>query len=347
MTDRLQAVCSQPVFLCRSGYPILKAGEFMGETGLAQALQPSGLQSLSATVSGLSATLVGRFLLSIPVILLLLGILLLARWLRRRKAEAAPIALPDKRGLLRAIRKDQFELYLQFVYDVRVGRLVGVEALSRWNHPQMGVLPPSQFIDDMREEGLIDILDFQMLEKSCRLLEQWKKDGSVELNLSCNFTRDSLSDEDFARRFRKVVRKYDFIPENLIIEITEDALFASREYAYQNILACKECGVRVALDDMGAGYTSVSDLGDFPVDIIKIDRRLIKQTSQERGKALLRGIVDMAHRLKIEALCEGVETEQERQTVIECGSDYIQGYYYSHVYPVEAALEKYRSSTAV
>lgn len=247
-----------------------------------------------------------------------------------------------QRKLADAIKRQEFKMYLQFIVDAETGTIRGAEALSRWQNPQEGLLTPAHYIEPMKSAGIIDRLDFYILEQSCRQLEAWSTTEKSGLWLSCNFTRITVSHADFLQRFEEIVGRYHFAHQNLIIELTEDSLADNQAVAYQNILACKNAGFQVALDDLGSGYSSFSDLCDYPVDIIKIDRHIIAKSTTERGNALLRGITELAHNLGIRVLCEGVENETENANAKASGCDYIQGFFYSRTLPAEAAENFYR-----
>lgn len=243
--------------------------------------------------------------------------------------------------LLSAIKNSRFEMYLQFIYRAEGGKLIGAEVLSRWNHPKEGLLLPAQYMEDMRRTDVIHELDFYMLDRTCRQLERWKKERGGGLSLSCNFARNTFSRSDFLERFERVVKRYDFLHSDLLLEITEDSLINNKAAAYRNIVKCREMGLRVALDDIGSGYSSFNDLCDYPIDLLKIDRHIVVKAASKQGSGLLEGLVDLARRLKVEILCEGVETPEENEMVIRSGCDYIQGFYYSRVFPLERAIEYY------
>lgn len=241
-----------------------------------------------------------------------------------------------------AIEKEEFHLYLQFISDTRSRAFCGAEVLSRWHNLEDGVLSPANYIEDMKIAGMIDRLDFYVFEKTCQVLSDWKGGEFEKLRLSCNFTRTTLSKPDFSEQFEEIISKYDFDRENLLVELTEDSLVDDSAIAYKSILAIKKLGCKIALDDFGSGYTSFSDLCDYPIDIIKIDRGIVLKAASHRGYAVLTGIIRMAHDLGIEVLCEGVETEAENQKVLEAESDYIQGFFYSRVLPLENAVDFYK-----
>lgn len=252
-------------------------------------------------------------------------------------------ALKDRmqRKLSDAVKNGEFQMYIQFVVNAKDGEIKGGEALSRWQNPEEGLLTPAYYIESMKSLGIIDRLDFYILEESCRLLEKWSKTDMRELSISCNFTRVTVSSSDFEKRFSEITNRYSFERSRLIIELTEDSLADNNARVFQNALYCQKQGFRVALDDLGSGYSSLSDLCDYPIDIVKIDRHIVAKSITERGSALLRGITKLAHDLGIQVLCEGVETDNENINTINSGCDYIQGYYYSKVYPKSEAEKFY------
>ena len=228
-----------------------------------------------------------------------------------------------QRKLSDALSKHEFKLYVQYSVNAKTGKICGAEALSRWQNPEEGLISPAHYIDSMKTLGIIDRFDFYILEESCRVLEKWSKTDKNGLYLSCNFTRITVSSVDFAERFSEIVNRYSFNRSNLIIELTEDSLADNNERAFQNMHYCQEQGFRIALDDLGSGYTSFSDLCDYPINIVKIDRGITQKSVTERGYALICGITKLAHDLGIEVLCEGVEKDSENENAIKSGCDYI------------------------
>ena len=248
-----------------------------------------------------------------------------------------------QKKISKALENEEFQIYLQFVFDTKKKNLCGAEVLSRWHSLEEGVLSPENYIEDMKLAGMIDKLDFYIFEKTCKMLADWKNTDFKKLYLSCNFTRTTLSQPTFLEEFEEALSKYDFDRKNLLIELTEDALVSDSSVAYKNILGIKKIGCGIALDDFGTGYTSFSDLCDYPIDVIKIDRHIVAKSVSHRGNAVLIGIIRMAHDLGISVLCEGIENEVENQKVTDAECDYIQGFLYSRVLPIENALEFYKN----
>lgn len=236
--------------------------------------------------------------------------------------------------IINGLNSDEFKLYIQFVVDSKTKKIVSGEGLSRWVSGDRGIINPGEYIPVMEESGLITDLDYYMFEKICSQLENWGKEGLGHLSLSCNITRITISEKDFVEKIKSISKKYAFDRSRLIIEITEDAIEKDRENAMENIVKSKELGFRVALDDLGNGYTSLLNLCEYPVDVVKIDREILLKTDTKRGIDLFCGIIALAHNLGLKAVCEGVETEEQNKLVIDSGCDYIQGWYYSKAMPL-------------
>ncbi len=242
-------------------------------------------------------------------------------------------------SILHGLEKTEFKMYLQFIVDNKTKKIVSAEALSRWDSMEKGLIGPSEYIGDMESAGIISKHDFYMFELACRQLEEWSNTEYSNISVSCNFTRITLSEENFIDKLKMISNRYNFDKSKLSIEITEDAIEKDRETATKNVRKCKELGFRIYLDDLGSGYTSLVNLCDYPIDVVKIDRDILLKTDTQRGKDLFSGIIALAHNLNIKVICEGVETEQHNTLVSRSDCDYIQGWYYSKPLPVEECEE--------
>ncbi|MBQ5777448.1 MAG: EAL domain-containing protein [Oscillospiraceae bacterium] len=238
-------------------------------------------------------------------------------------------------SFLRAFDEREFVLFVQFIVDAKTEKVVRAEALSRWNRGEKGIVAPGKYIWLMEENGLIGRHDLYMFELVCKQLQEWKETSLSDVPLSCNFTRVTLSEKGVVEKIKAICEKYDFDRSKVCIEITEEAIEKNVENALSNIEECKKLGFRIALDDLGNGYTSLSNLCDYPIDIVKIDRDILLKADTERGRALLEGIVELAHKLKLKVVCEGIETEEQKEVVVNAGCDYIQGFYYFRPMPKE------------
>ncbi len=225
-------------------------------------------------------------------------------------------------------KNNEFKMYLQFIVDTKK-KIVSAETLSRWENSAGDIIFPGEYIGTMEKSGLISKFDYYMFEKVCSKLAAWKNTEFGDLTISCNFTRITISEKGFANKIKSIADKYDFDRRKLLIEITEDSIEKNLVTAMYNIIKVKELGFRIALDDIGSGYTSLVSLCEYPIDVVKIDREILLLTGTEKGKKLLLGIVALAHYLNLKVVCEGVETEEQNQLVTDSGCDYIQGWYYS------------------
>ena len=239
-------------------------------------------------------------------------------------------------------KNEEFKMYLQFIVDNKTKKIVSAEALSRWESASGDIIPPVKYIGVMEKYGLISRLDYYMLEMACRKLNEWKDTEFDHLAISCNFTRITISEKDFVDKINDISSKYDFDKSKLQIEITEDSVEKNLNRAMDNIHKAKELGFRIALDDIGSGYTSFISLCEYPIDVVKLDRDVLLKTEEEIGKKLFHGIVSLARYLNLRVVCEGVETEGQNTLVSESECDYIQGWYYSKALSVEKAEEFFR-----
>ena len=236
------------------------------------------------------------------------------------------------------LKNKEFKMHLQFIIDNKTKRIVSGEALSRWETSEGEVVMPGKYIGLMEKSGLIIKFDYYMFESVCDKLSKWAKTDFKEITISCNFTRITISEKDFVAKIKDIAERYEFDRSKLIMEITEDAIEKNLDVARDNIIKAKELGFRIALDDIGSGYTSLISLGEYPIDIVKIDREVLLLSEKESEKKLFLGIISLIHNLNLKVVCEGVETEEQNTLVSESDCDYIQGWYYSKALP-EASAE--------
>ena len=238
-------------------------------------------------------------------------------------------------SILKGFENNEFKMYLQFIVDNKNKKIVSAEALSRWDNGEKGLIGPGKYIENMESSGLISRHDFYIFELACRHLEKWQGTEFENIALSCNFTRITLSEENFIEKLLMISNSYSFDKTKIAIEITEDAIEKDRETATKNVVRAKEFGFRIYLDDLGSGYTSLANLCDYPIDVVKIDRDILLKTELDNGKKLFAGIIALAHNMDIKVICEGVETQQQNALVSASECDYVQGWYYSKALPLE------------
>ena len=232
-----------------------------------------------------------------------------------------------------AFAQKEFQLYIQLYVDAANFAVVGGEALSRWKHPQKGVLLPSMFIPLMEREKMISRFDYYCLKEVCFFLKGLLKEGVDTFFVSCNFSRDTFAAADFVQKVQEIMNGFTFPRELLILEITESVSVRNAAQIRQNIIALKKYGVRVALDDFGEGFTSFYDLQKYPIDGIKLDKGLVDHVTTPIGTAILKAMIQVGHELNMTILAEGVETDEQVRAQQEIHCDVIQGFRFSHPMP--------------
>lgn len=242
--------------------------------------------------------------------------------------------------LRRAIEGGELLLYYQPQIDIETGKIIGMEALIRWQHPQQGLVPPSEFIPLAEETGLINPLSDWVLKTACMQNRDWRREGLPRIPVSVNLTSQQFQQKDFVRTLGEVLEESDSAPQDLILEITESTLMKNTDIAYTTIQELNRMGLRLTIDDFGTGYSSLSYLKRFPIYAIKIDRAFTEEISDDpEDAAIARAIISMAKNLKMEVIAEGVETERQLAYLHEHGCAKIQGYLFSRPLPVDEAIK--------
>ena len=234
----------------------------------------------------------------------------------------------------KAVSDGEFRVYLQFIHENRSGKICGAETLSRWQNREYGILRPNEYIDILKASGQIIAHDFKMFSFACRQLEAWDTAPYDRMFLTCNFTRDSLSQNDFFDRIAEIASEHPFQRSRLVLEITEDSIAENARTVSENIRKCREAGFKVAIDDMGAGFSSIADLYDNDIDLVKIDGEFISSCTSERQQLLLSNMIRLVHQSGARVLCEGVETLKQAEFLSRIDCDMMQGFYFSKVLPL-------------
>jgi diguanylate cyclase (GGDEF)-like protein/PAS domain S-box-containing protein len=238
-----------------------------------------------------------------------------------------------------AIDQGQFMLYYQPTIDLRTGRLTGVEALARWQHPSRGVVSPMDFIPLAEETGLIVPLGQWAIQEACRQVRIWQKDVPVDepLALNVNLSARQLRHPNIVRDIADALDDSGLLPSRLILEITESVLMIDTAATLNRLFQLKSLGVRLAVDDFGTGYSSFSYLRRFPVDILKIDKSFVDGVATEpTASALVDAMIRIGKTLRLETVAEGVERldQADRLRTLQC--DIGQGYLFSRPLPSDA-----------
>jgi diguanylate cyclase (GGDEF)-like protein/PAS domain S-box-containing protein len=247
-------------------------------------------------------------------------------------------------GLRESIQNNMFVLHYQPQLD-NESRIIGVEALLRWSHPEYKNVPPSEFIPTAEETGLILPLGRWVLETACSQLVEWAKEAhTARLTLSVNVSAHQFRRPDFVREVLDVVRESGANPERLKLELTETVLINDIEDAVTKITVLKNYGITFALDDFGTGYSSLSYLRHLPLEQLKIDRSFIGRIpGNVNDAAIVQAIIGMGHTLGLTIIAEGVETEQQLRFLAEHGCNAYQGFLFSKAVTAEE-FGKYLSS---
>ncbi len=251
----------------------------------------------------------------------------------RRLTEEATRRMQLESDLRRAVGGDQFRLVYQPKVTTADGRIAGVEALIRWEHPERGLVPPGEFIDTAERIGLINDIGDWVLETACRQLRQWQRLG-LNLQMAINISSSHFGSPDFVEKVIEARRRHELPEGSLEIEITESVSRDPRLHI-RNCEVLHQHGIHVAIDDFGTGYSSLSVLQQLHIDTIKIDRSFVQDLpEQESARLMIQTIVAMARGLNFEVVAEGVETEEQARFLCDCQVDWLQGYLFSR--PVEA-----------
>ena len=246
-----------------------------------------------------------------------------------------------------ALENGEFVLYWQPQCSTRTGRIVGLEALVRWNHPERGIVMPGAFIPVLERTGFIANLDRYVWEEACRRISSWIEQGGTPLPVSVNISRADLYAIDVVDTIEGLVGRYGIERRLLELEITESA-YAEDERMAQAVNELKELGFTILMDDFGSGYSSLNMLKDIIVDIIKIDMNFLnRQRNIQRGEGILETIVSMARLMDLRIIAEGAETAEQVEFLKSIGCDYAQGYYFYRPMSTESLEELIRNQEIV
>ncbi|HUW50366.1 MAG TPA: EAL domain-containing protein [Sulfuricella sp.] len=257
---------------------------------------------------------------------------------------AALERLTLENDLRSALEEDEFELYYQPQIEVSSGRVTGVEALLRWNHPEHGLIPPAKFIPVAEGTGLIVPLGEWVLRTACRQAVSWQQAGLPPICMAINISARQFKQENLFETIQKALAESHLEPCWLELEITETAAMSSPDTTVKLLNLLKEMGVKIAIDDFGTGYSSLAYLKLFAIDKLKIDQSFIRDIEHDVSDATLTSAtIVFAKKLGLTVIAEGVETVGQFRFVAENGCDEVQGYYFSRPLPVAEITAYLRS----
>jgi EAL domain-containing protein (putative c-di-GMP-specific phosphodiesterase class I) len=233
----------------------------------------------------------------------------------------------------RAANLDHFELFYQPIIQLDSSEVVGMEALIRWNHPELGYLQPNEFLPFCENTSLIFLIHDWVMKTAIKRLSDWPDfDGFVSLNLSTRL----LIDGQWIDTFVKLLEAYNVSAERLVFEVTESSLIEDQDESIKTLNALCDLGAKIAIDDFGTGYSSFEYVYMLPVHYLKIDRSfIVTDISSPKSQAIIKAIIQFTQALEIKSIAEGVETQEELDWLKTHGCDYVQGYLLSRPLPIE------------
>ncbi|QKO20850.1 EAL domain-containing protein [Rhodoferax sp. BAB1] len=241
-----------------------------------------------------------------------------------------------RNGLRRALERQEFVLYYQPQYELANGTLIGVEALIRWQHPELGLVAPGRFIGVAEESGLIVPMGDWVLRQACQQAVSWQRAGLPTLSMSVNLSAIQFKRGNVEQSVERALTESGLAPALLELELTESILIQNIESVLTSVRRLKQLGVKLAIDDFGTGYSSLSYLKRLDIDKLKIDQSFVRDLANDPDDAaIVRAIIQMARSLNLQTIAEGVETEEMRSQLQAFGCDAAQGYLYSRPVPAQ------------
>jgi len=240
-------------------------------------------------------------------------------------------------ALHHALENDEFELYYQPQLEAGSGRIIAAEALLRWNHPDLGLTSPADFIPLAEETGLIISISEWVTKEACRQLATWQQQGFSELNISINIATRQFYHPDFCDTMVHCLQEAAVDPDQLTLELTESMLMDEALQTIRILNTLHGMGFSITLDDFGTGFSSLTHLRSFPLDELKIDRAFVRYIDhpQRKDAAIVSSVINLAHSLGLRVVAEGVETKEQMHFLQRHGCDVLQGFYFSPPVPVD------------
>jgi EAL domain-containing protein (putative c-di-GMP-specific phosphodiesterase class I) len=240
---------------------------------------------------------------------------------------AAVSTLRIEAELRRALERDELEPYFQPVVELKSGRVVGCEALVRWNHPERGVLGPYDFLPVAEETGLIVRVGEAVLRGACARLREWNDAGLPRITVAVNVSVNQMLEDGLVETVRSVLQETGVDPASLELEVTESVVMKDPDAVGRKLQAIADLGVSLSIDDFGTGYSSLGYLKRFPFSALKIDRSFVMDLPEDADDGMIvEAVISLAHSLKMRVIAEGVETEEQREFLVGRGAECMQGF---------------------
>lgn len=258
---------------------------------------------------------------------------------------AAIQVLELEQQLRKALQRNEFVPFFQPIVELNSGQVVGYEALIRWQHPERGLLTPGAFLAVAEQTGLMEAIDWQMYRLACSAARPLIHSGRF---LTMNVSPRHFQSPNFGQALLQLLQETDFNPCNLHVEVTETTLLGDPAAVAHILQQLKEAGIGSALDDFGTGYSSLGYVHRFPLAMVKIDRSFtsdLDNATQPRSAAIIAAVLGLGRALELDVVAEGIETEAQRQTLLDMGCHYGQGFYFGRPQPVQHWLEHTQTAT--
>ena len=250
-------------------------------------------------------------------------------------------------NLRNALKHNQFTLFYQPLVD-NGNRIIGMEALLRWQHPELGMISPSQFIPLAEETGVIVPIGKWVLRCACQQARKWHEMGHTKLYVAVNLSARQFREPDLAETIEQTLEASDLPPDCLNLEVTESSIMENPEQAIAKMEILRAKGIHFSIDDFGTGYSSLSYLRRFPVDTLKIDRSfVVDATMNEDDQEIIKTIISMAKNLSLNTVAEGVETQEQLDFLVDQGCQMMQGYYFGRPMPADKFEEMLRTNRRI
>lgn len=251
-------------------------------------------------------------------------------------------------NLRRAIEEKQFEIHYQPKLALASNELIGIEALLRWRHPELGLITPGEFINVTEETGLITNLGDWVFKSVCRQIKKWEKAGYQAIGVAVNLSTVQLQQKDCHLRLAKILNKTGVDPALIELEITESMLLNNMKQTIKMLKKLRSLGMQIALDDFGTGYSSLTYLKHFPVNTLKIDRSFIQHVTVDPDDAsIVNGVIALAHSMGLKVVAEGIEEADQLRFLAASGCDYGQGYFFHTPVDAETFTPKFMRKPAL